>query len=847
MENSGKTGSQRQKRIPLNSLRPTQNLLPGIRIDYGMLIVEGSGKRYVKVLEVAPIPFFTMSTHERNTVLLDYLNWIEQSPKKWGYCLISEDTDNSELFSYIESLSSKPGSKFDNAKSEYLDWVKQLSKGVTSQHKVLLYFEYEENEDGITAKTDMEVAQRLNGQANDIRGRFAAIGLEVKQHQDENYWLYTVLYNLLNPVTRYTESLQKRITKVSLLKNALPAMEGKIADTRCYIAPMDIKITDPNYFTLDGKIVSVLYAEPIQKAFQTNAGWMRKLSSYGNNVSYTVHFARKPGDVILALLQKTSDIMSSLVKGSRKPSEAEARGNRFVNIDTFRQHLKQGYDFFNAYIIVAVYGDSVEEVRERVSKVKKDMKQVLVLRDAVNQQWESFLMMLPLGQECQDIITHAEQTLLGPGMCSMFPFTNYVIRDKHGAVFGIDGEGQMVQLDPFDTKKHKNANGIVTGVPGSGKTFTMNTLILHWLYVGIRVRAVLPQKGFKDYHRTVESVEGSFINFFPSSKNCVNFWQLQVPEINENSELYSFEQAQKRSILAQQVQAAKTFFAMRMRGRMNPSEKDRLEVHVTEMYEKFGITTDNDTVIKFANTGKPWPVFSDLYEQIKDDPLMEHVRDAMDPILFGNCKNLNSQTNVDMSNRCLMFDVNAEECAEMLPEYYYIAMKVCRADAERSIKEFVIIFADEVQTITKNTEIAVTISELFALLRGFGAGIWVATQHVEGLNINSVSADGMAVASDQTIAANADTKIFLATDYMKTRALREDFGLSERETAFLVKAARGQALVTTGGGVRVYMQVIASEWERRMFNTDPKQEREFARIEAERRRKQEKAAKQETT
>lgn len=82
------------------------------------------------------------------------------------------------------------------------------------------------------------------------------------------------------------------------------------------------------------------------------------------------------------------------------------------------------------------------------------------------------------------------------------------------------------------------------------------------------------------------------------------------------------------------------------------------------------------TIVLFTENGliKEMPITSDLYEELTKMPGTERLLAALDVIVNGTCKNMDGQTNVDLSNNYTVIDVDEQVIGEdLLPWFIFVA------------------------------------------------------------------------------------------------------------------------------------------------------------------------------
>ena len=60
------------------------------------------------------------------------------------------------------------------------------------------------------------------------------------------------------------------------------------------------------------------------------------------------------------------------------------------------------------------------------------------------------------------------------------------------------------------------------------------------------------------------------------------------------------------------------------------------------------------------------PILGDLYDRIVNIPELSRIKDSLEIYIHGNCQNMNGQTNIDLENPYIIFDVDEDNIGERL-------------------------------------------------------------------------------------------------------------------------------------------------------------------------------------
>ena len=336
---------------------------------------------------------------------------------------------------------------------------------------------------------------------------------------------------------------------------------------------------------------------------------------------------------------------------------------------------------------------------------------------------------------------------------------------------------------------------------------------------GIKTMFILPIKGH-EYKDAIVSMGGSFISLRPGGKACLNIMELR-PEGNiraseiEDSDIQK-ELEQRPSIVAKQTVNVITWVRMLMGDdRLTVEEVSELDTCIRNVF-----TDDNDSIWadKEKRTRKTMPIIGDLYEEIKKNPKIQRILSVLKPWVYGNCANMNGQTNVDIENDTIAFDINEDYIGEdLLPAFMLIAYLVCYDIAKADEYEMCAIFLDEIWKMLAIPACAKQIYKMIKILRGYGTCLVAATQDIE---------DCMKNEWGRTIMTNSAIKIFLRVTKEEIKFLGDSIDLSPENKNLIQQLPQGTGFVCFNSE-RILVNFKSSLLEGELYTTDINKKREI--------------------
>ncbi len=321
------------------------------------------------------------------------------------------------------------------------------------------------------------------------------------------------------------------------------------------------------------------------------------------------------------------------------------------------------------------------------------------------------------------------------------------------------------------------------------------------------------------------NIGGEFITLAPSSPNYINIMAIRPVAENKLDKIFDGDDdsAGELSLLSSKINSVLTFISLLMqKEEMTLAENSLLGVYLTKTYAMFGITNDNDSIwMDEAKTElKPMPVLSDLVAMINNDPKLSRVLSVLDLVVHGDYQSLNEQTNVDLSNRYIVFDVDDRLVNEsMLPAFLYVAFDCAYSLAKESLISKDAVFLDEVWKLMINEQSAKQVQNMVKLIRAYGACTVMATQDLEDF-LRGAGDFGTAVIN------NTENKIFMKLNEKEVKLIGEIIDFTEEDEKTL-RSLHHQGMIFSGGN-KVICNFIPSAREEEAFTTDVNRRREIA-------------------
>jgi len=433
-------------------------------------------------------------------------------------------------------------------------------------------------------------------------------------------------------------------------------------------------------------------------------------------------------------------------------------------------------------------------------------------------------------------------------LAASFPFVSNALQDPNG--FYIGDNEYPVFVDFFKRDRERvNSNMMVIGKSGSGKSYATKTLLTNLAADNCKIFILDPENEYKDL---TMSLGGKFIDVGSSTYGILNpFHVISSLEASEDEEEDEEEQLdeygkpiQKKKKLekkddsfSQHLQFLEQFFRVILEG-INSDAFEVLNSLIIDVYKEKGI--DAYTNLAKLNA-EDYPIFDDLYALI-----LRRIKEAKDEFSLRNLMTVetyikkfatggrnsalwNGPTSIETNENFVTFNFQALVAgnngqitnAQMLLVFRYLNNEIINnKDFNKKYRKNrkVIIAVDEAHIfINPKYPIALDfMAQMAKRIRKYGGMQIVITQNIADF----VGTEEIRRQSTAVINACQYSIIFslAPADISDLVQLYEKAGgINEEEQNSIVTASVGQAFLITSPSARTTVQIVASDYVRRLF------------------------------
>lgn len=428
-----------------------------------------------------------------------------------------------------------------------------------------------------------------------------------------------ILYTIFNRSTCEVKTVEQRIGELQLARRDTDITVP--VSLKSVLAPDSIDLTHGSYVVMDGVYHAYLIVPSDGYNPRVVAGWTSILVNAGEGIDVDFYFFREPKERIQAKLGQQIRINRSRLKDTSDTNS---------DFDDFESAIRSGYflkeglanyeDFYYCNTLVTITADTLENLEWRISEVRRLMvSQDMDIRICRFHQEQALLSILPICSLNKKLFEASKRNMLTSAAASCYPFTSFEMSDENGILLGVNQHNNsLVIVDIFNSRVYKNANMVLLGTSGAGKTFTLQLIALRMRRKGTQVFIIAPLKGH-EFLRACNNIGGEFISISPASKQCINVCEIRKQDLSANQLIDGV--ISENSILAKKIQQLHIFFSLLIPD-ISHEERQLLDEALIRTYAKKGITHNNESLIdpEHPDRYREMPLLGDIYEILMESP-----------------------------------------------------------------------------------------------------------------------------------------------------------------------------------------------------------------------------------
>ena len=729
-------------------------------------ICRTANNHYTKTVQYQDINY-QLSQNEDKTAIFegwsDFLNYFDSSVDfQLSFLNLTAFADSAESTISIPLV----GDEFDSIRMEYTDMLRgQLSRGNNGivKSKFLTF--------GIDAKNVREAKPRLERIELDILSNFKKLGVKAAALNGKER--LRIMHSIFRMGTMQPFNFDWRW----LVPTGLSPKD--------FIAPTAFEFKTGNCFRIGDTYGQASFLQI--EAPELNDRILADFLDIESNILVTLHIhSIDQTKAIKTIKRKITDLDKSKIEEQKKavrsgydmdiiPTDLATFGDDAKKLLHDLQNHNERY-FLMTPIIVNV-AESMQQLKNNVFQTSSiAQKHNCSLMRLDFQQEEGLMSSLPLGVNQIEI----QRGLTTSSTAIFVPFTTQELfqTGSEALYYGVNALSNNIIM--VDRKLLKNPNGLILGIPGSGKSFSAKREITN-VFLTCPNDDIIICDPEGEYSPIVKRLHGQVIKISPTGigydgRPCyVNPMDLNMDYSDDEDPL---------SLKSDFIISLCELIAGGRDG-LQPVEITIIDRCVHLVYRKY------------LNDPRPenMPILGDLYELLRkqEEKEAQYLATALEIYVSGSLNVFNHQTNVDVNNRVVCYDI--KELGKQLKK---VGMMIVqdqvwnRVTRNRARQKSTRYYIDEFHLLLAEPQTAAYSTEIWKRYRKWGGIPTGITQNVKDL---------LASAGIENIFENSDF-IYLLSQAPGDRAiLSKKLNISPHQLSYVTQSGEGEGLLIYGGTI----------------------------------------------
>ena len=547
------------------------------------------------------------------------------------------------------------------------------------------------------------------------------------------------------------------------------------------IAPSFIEV-DFNHLKIDDKFYRTLYVTAYPR--YVSANWLYSLITFDHPLYISMFIYPTESKTVLDELKRKIGEMEASIESEIKAGKVVDPTTQVALDDalSLQAELAKGSErFFQFGLYITIPADSKEELDNLTKEVDSSLSSILIIaKQATLEQEEGFKSTVPMFADKVAVWRNMDTTSLS----MTFPFSTAALTRNEGILYGMNQhDGSLIIFDRFTLE---NANSVILGKSGGGKSFFVKMEAFRLLMMGIDVIILDPEN---EYEKLTQSMGGEFVVFSTTSQYKINPFDL-ISETVEPDEL------------SNKILDLHSLIRVIMGDEISPSQDALLDRALVMTYRNVGITQDP------ATFKLPAPLLEDLYKVFMgmETPEAKEMANRLEKFVMGSAAGIfNQKSNFDIKNHFTVFGIRDLE-ENLRPVAMYIVLDYIWNKVRRDKKKRILI-VDEAWYLIKHKDSGAYLHNFAKRARKYHLGLTTITQDVE---------DFLSTEEGKAIVTNSSMQIILKQSTAAVDKITDTFYLTGGEKHFLLSAGVGEGLFFAGQS-HVGFRGIASDEEKSMI------------------------------
>lgn len=469
-----------------------------------------------------------------------------------------------------------------------------------------------------------------------------------------------------------------------------------------------------------------------------------------------------------------------------------------MTIDEQKKAVRSGYDIEIIPSDLMTYGEDAKKLlkdiqtrNERMFRVtisfinkeknRQDLENAVLQISGVAQKYNCSLKRLDHMQEeavmsalplAYDTVPIRKRWLTTTSTAIFIPFTTQeLFMGGDSVYYGLNAVSNNMIM--ADRKQLKNPNGIITGTPGSGKSFSGKREITNVVLITDDDVIVSDPEG--EYAPLITALGGRVIHIAANSRDYVNPMDINMNYAEEDNPL-----AMKSDFVLSLYE-----LIIGARDGIDPEERSVIDRCLPLVYLKYF----EDPV------PENMPILGDLYDCLlkQREPQAKRIATALEIYVNGSLNVFNHRTNVALDNRIICFDIKGlgkqlKKLGMLIVHDQVWNRVTLNREAHKSTRYYM----DEFHLLLKEEQTAAYSVEIWKRFRKWGGIPTGLTQNIKDL---------FASPEIENILENSDFIYMLNQASGDRQILAKHLNISPQQLSYVTNSGEGEGLIFFGNTI----------------------------------------------
>lgn len=611
-----------------------------------------------------------------------------------------------------------------------------------------------------------------------------------------------LLYNIYNQDTDIQFFRKMNIDGNEARSFDLGWMHQLGLNTKDMIGPNGISFKNDGYFKLGDKFGRSLFLRNLPT--QLSADVLTDIANVPCSALISAHFAPIRQDSAVKLVRdQMLEVTRNMAESAKRQAKSGLTAVEFLppdaiqakkDADKFYEDLTvRDQKAFLMTVIVTVFADDLEDLDKFTKMVQNNAeKHLCTLTKLSGQQERGLASSLPLGTNrvWADRLMNTESAAL------FIPFESMELVQPHGLYYGVNAtSNNLIMINRLNSQ---NSNGLIFGMPGSGKSFAAK-MEMSQVFLSddkYEIFVIDPQA---EYKPLCDQLGGQVVRIAPGSNTHINPFDMDIGNDGKDSD---DPVTVKSNYICSICESA-------IGGHygLTPVQVSVIDRCVRKLYEPYLAYMDELKRSGSTITCDPehCPTFKDFYKLLSQqpEPDAEYIMLAIEKYCIGSYNTFAFKTNVDTHNRFIVYDIR--DIGTGMSE---MGMQICLNDIwnrtianhKRGVRTWV--YIDELYVLTKSESCARFLMTVFKQIRKYGGAPTGITQNVEDLLTNRES---------RGIINNCNFIMMLNQSAEDRNEIAAMLHISDAQLNYIKNAESGRGLIYTEKGIVPFINKIPRE------------------------------------